>query len=82
MSKFTLKFNSIVIFCFPYQDENWFRLFGKKTWIVGLFVANAPEEFVLIAAVEWRLSHNHFVEEDAKRPPINALIVFEAFDNL
>ena len=64
------------------QNQNGFRLFGQEARIVGLFVANAPEELVLVAAVERRLSHHHFVEEDTERPPIDALVVFEPFDDL
>lgn len=47
-----------------------------------MFVADAPEELVLVATVKRRLTHYHFVEQDAKRPPIYALVVLEAFDNL
>ena len=47
-----------------------------------MLIANAPEELVFIAAVEWRLADHHFVEQHAKRPPIDALIILEALDDL
>jgi len=63
------------IYRITHQKEHGFRFFGEKARPEGLFVANAPEELVLVAAVKRRLADHHFVEQDAKRPPIYALVV-------
>jgi len=65
-----------------YQDENGLCLFGEEARVISLFVTDTPEEFIFIAAVEWRLSYHHFVEEDAERPPIHTLVILQTFDNL
>ena len=65
-----------------YQDEDGLGLFGEEARVIGLLVADAPEEFVFVAAVEGRLADDHFVEEDAERPPVDALVVLQPFDDL
>ena len=49
---------------------------------VGLLVADGPEELVLVAAVEGRLADHHLVEEDAERPPVDAVGVLQTLYNL
>ena len=49
---------------------------------VGLLVADGPEELVLVAAVEGRLTDHHLVEEDAERPPVDAVGVLQTLYDL
>ena len=65
-----------------YQDEDGLCFFGEEARVVGLLVADTPEELVFVAAVEWRLAHHHFVEQDAERPPVDALVILQTFDDL
>lgn len=51
------------------------RYIDGKPWN---FITNRPEEFVLIAAAEWRLTDQHLVEQHTERPPIDILIVLFA----
>lgn len=51
------------------------RYIDGKPWN---FITNRPEEFVLIAATEWRLTDQHLVEQHTERPPIDILIVLFA----
>ena len=53
-------------------------MFGEE----GLLVADRPEELVLVAAVERRLAHHHLVQQDPERPPVHAVRVLHALDNL
>ena len=66
----------------PYQLENVFRLPAEEPREVGLFVADRPEQFVLVTAVEGRLADQHLVEQHAEGPPVHAVRVVEAFDDL
>ena len=60
------------VLCLPAQEPR----------VVGLLVADGPEELVLVAAVEGRLPDHHLVEEDAERPPVDAVGVLQALYDL
>lgn len=36
-----------------HQDENGLCFFGEEARVIGLLIADAPEELVFVAAVEW-----------------------------
>ena len=55
---------------------------AEEPRVVRLLVADGPEELVLVAAVEGRLADHHLVEEDAERPPVDAVSVLQALYDL
>ena len=66
--------------CHLHQDL--IRLPGEVLRIERLLVADRPEELVLVTAVEGRLPHEHLVQEDPERPPVNAVRILQALDDL
>lgn len=57
-------------------------LFGEELGKESLLVANRPEKLIFVATVKRRLAQEHFVEQNPKRPPINAIIILQALDDL
>ena len=66
----------------PHQEQQLFRLLGEESWEVSLLVADRPEQLVLVAPVERRLTDQHLVEEDAEGPPVHAVRVLHPLDDL
>ena len=69
-------------FSHTHQLQDVFGLAAEEPREVGLLVADGPEELVLVAAVEGRLPDHHLVEEDAERPPVHAVRVLQALNDL
>ena len=65
-----------------HQKQQLLGLLGEEAGEVGLLVADRPEQLVLVATVERRLPDQHLVEEDAKGPPVHAVAVLQALDDL
>ena len=57
-------------------------LSAQEPRVVRLLVADGPEELVLVAAVEGGLADHHLVEEDAERPPVDAVGVLQTLYDL
>ena len=55
---------------------------GEEPGEVGLLIADGPEQFVLVTAVEGRLTDQHLVQEDAKGPPVHTVGVLQTFNDL
>ena len=64
------------------QQQDVLGLAGEKPREVGGLVTNGPEQLVLVAAVEGALANEHLIEEDAEAPPVHAVGVLHALDDL
>ena len=64
------------------QQEDVLGLAGEEPGEVRGLVTNGPEQLVLIAAVEGALADEHLVEEDPEAPPVDAVSVLHALDDL
>lgn len=67
---------------FQEADENVGRALAQVPRNERSLVADAPEEFVLVAAGKRRLSRQHFVKQYSKGPPIYCLVVFQPLNYL
>ena len=65
-----------------YSFANLFSLFGQGLGVGDVVVRDGSEQFLLVFAVERRLADQHFVEQDAVSPPIDAAPVRLVQDDL
>ena len=55
---------------------------GEESGEVWLLIADRPEQLVFVAPVERRLANEHLVQQHAEAPPVDAVRVLHAFDDL
>lgn len=58
------------------------RLLAQTLRIGDVVVCDGGEQFLLVLAIERRLAHQHFVQQNTVRPPINRLSIRLIQDNL
>lgn len=82
---FICNYNQVLIFSSSFVNyllQKDCKFARQKQWIMDLFVANVPKEFVFIVASEGHFANRHLVQQNTERPPIDAVIVRNSLDYL
>ena len=56
---------------FTDQTEHGGCLPGQGVWVARRVMQDGVEQVILIVAVERRLTNQHLIQQDAKRPPVH-----------
>jgi len=64
----------------PFQDSNCF--FAKPNGEKNIILQDRLKQVIFAVGFEWRLSGQHFIDQNTKRPPVDRNIIRQLFQDL